>query len=491
VVRLAASGGGRKGFFSPMDGATKRIVVIGGGISGLSAAFRLQELGRRVAPPPEIVLLEASSRLGGVIRTEHRDGVLLEYGPDSFVSVKPAALELVRKVGLEDEIVSTRRHGRRAYVFWGGRPVPLPAGFALFAPTRIAPLLASPLFTLGGKLRMMVEPLIPPSPPPEGDESVASFVRRRLGSEALERVVQPMVGAIWGGDAERLSARAVIPQIVALEGRGGVVRGLMRASRERESAGPRYGTILALRRGMGSLVDALRERLDMVRVRLSAKVESVSRREGLWEVRCAAGECLAADGLIVAVPAYVASPLLAGVDGGLGRLLASIPYGSTAVVNFVFDKDRLRRPIDGFGVVVPPAAGLGTLACSLSSLKFPCRVRDERLLLVRTFLGGVLHEGVMNLGDAELVGMAEKETRLILGLEGSPRLAVLARHPRAMAQYEVGHLDRVAEVEGLVAGLRGLAVAGGALRGVGMPDCIASGTAAAEKVASDLGLHRP
>ena len=465
-----------------------RIVVVGGGIAGLAAAHRLVELARDEGRALDLVLLEAADRLGGTIRTERVDGFLLDAGPDSFISEKPWALALAERVGLGARLRRTDDRFRRTYVVRGGRLRPLPEGFLLLAPTRAWPVLASSVFSWRGKLRLGLDLILPRRSAP-GDESLGSFVRRRLGREALERVAQPLVGGIYTADPDRLSLAATMPRFLALEREHrSLILGLRRTARGGEAAGAsgaRWSLFVTLAGGMEELVDALAARLPAGAVRLSTPAAAIAPVPSGWRVEPRAGSPLQADGVVLAGPAPAMATLVSGADRPLAELLDGIAYASSATVALAYPRAAIRQPLDGFGFVAPRVEGRAILACTFSSVKYPGRAPDGFALL-RVFIGGAMQAGLLARDDAALLQLAHDDVTSLLGITGDPVLARVWRHPAAMPQYEVGHLDRVAAIESRLEALPGLALAGGAYRGVGIADCVRSGEAAAERLNSSL-----
>lgn len=467
-----------------------RVVVVGGGITGLAAAHRLVEATRGAGAPLELTLLEAADRLGGTIRTERTDGFLLEGGPDSFISEKPWALALAERIGLGLRLRATDERFRRTYVVRAGRLHPLPEGFLLLAPTRLWPIVASPVFSWRGKLRMALD-LVLPRGAPDGDESLASFVTRRLGREALERVAAPLVAGIYTADPARLSLAAAMPRFLALEREHrSLILALRRRAAPREVAGAsgaRWSLFVTLADGMEELVQALAARLPAGSVRCGCPAVALSRGAGgaAWQVRLDDGRALPADGVILTGEAHRMAGLVCELDAELGRLLAGIPYASSATVTLAYPRAAIRHPLDGFGFVVPRGEGRAVLACTFSSVKYSGRA-PEGFVLLRVFLGGALGAGDLEHEDAALVRLAHGDLVTLLGIEAAPVLTRVRRHPAAMPQYEVGHLDRVAAIEARLAGLPGLGLAGAAYRGVGIPDCIHAGEAAADRLLAGL-----
>jgi len=459
-----------------------RIAVIGGGISGLAAAHRLVELSRERNRPIELRLLESSRRLGGVIATERTDGFVIEAGPDSFLSEKPAALRLSERLGLADHLIGTREEFRRTFVVHRGRLHPLPDGFLLMAPTQFWPLLTSPLFSWSGKLRMGLDLLLPRARA-GGDETLTSFVTRRLGREALERVAQPLVGGIYTADPDRLSLAATMPRFIEMErAERSLILAMWRRQREAAKAstdgsGARWSLFLSFDTGLQCLVDGIARRLPEGVVRLGEPVQRLERTADGWRID-GHFEC---DGVVVALPAYGAAGLLHQVDPLLADELVAIPYASSAIVTFAVRREDVPHPLDGFGFVVPHVERRALLAGTFSSLKYPGRAPAEFVLL-RAFVGGALQPELLELDDGELLARIRCEFEQLLGIRAQPILSRIARWPRAMPQYHVGHLARVARVDTRLASLPGLRLAGNAFGGVGIPDCIRSGEAAAEQL---------
>jgi oxygen-dependent protoporphyrinogen oxidase len=467
--------------------------VVGGGISGLAAAHRAVELARERALPLELTVLEARDRLGGTIETERADGFVIEAGPDSFISEKPWALGLCRRLGLQERLLRTDDRYRRTFVWYGGRLHPLPDGFQLLAPTKLGPFIGSSLFSWPGKVRMALETALPrgggwTARAPEADESLGSFVRRRLGAEALERVAQPLVAGIYTADPDELSLAATMPRFLELERRErSVVLALWRAGRRAPQAGTsgaRWSLFVTLRGGMEELVEALAARLPAGAVALGRRATGIERAGEGWRVALASGESVAAAAVILAAETHTTGRLLRYVDPAAATLLADVPYASSATVGLAYRRADIPHPLDGFGFVVPRVERRALLACTFSSVKYPGRA-PAGMVLLRGFLGGALDAGVLERSDEDLAGTARAELGEALGVSAEPVLVRVRRWPRAMPQYRVGHLDRVEAIERALARLPGLAVAGSGYRGVGIADCVRSGEVAAARA---LGL---
>jgi oxygen-dependent protoporphyrinogen oxidase len=473
--------------------ARVKLVVVGGGITGLAAAHRAVELARERSTELELTLVEGRDRLGGTIATERAGGFLVEAGPDSFLSEKPWALALCRRLGVEHRLVRTDDRFRKVFVWRGGRLHPLPDGFQLLAPTKLEPFVKSGLFSWPGKLRMALDLVLPRSA--RDDESLGSFVRRRLGREALERVAQPLVAGIYTADPDDLSLTATMPRFSELERRErSIILGLWRANRrapQTGTSGARWSLFVTLQQGLEELVTLLASRLPPGTVMLKHRIDGVERQGGGWRVLGGLGPALEADHVIVAAESYTASRLLRYVDPALATLLGEIPYASSATVTLGYRRADVPHPLDGFGFVVPRSERRAMLACTFSSVKYPGRAPEGQALL-RCFVGGALNERMLESDDAALVSAARDELRQALGITAEPVLTRVARWTKAMPQYHVGHAVRVEAIEQCAAALPGLHLAGGAYRGVGIADCVRSGEAAAERVfgvsaASDCG----
>ncbi len=470
----------------------RRVVVVGGGLTGLSAAHRLTTRGATARCPVEVVLLEAKDRIGGAIWTETRDGFTLEGGADSFITNKPWAVDLCQELGLGDQLIATDPQHRRSFVVREGRLLPVPEGFVLMAPNRLAPLLTTPILSLRGKLRMLMD-LVLPRKTDENDESLASFVRRRLGREALDRLVQPLVGGIYTADPAELSLKATLSQFVSMEQQH---RSLILAARrkaradraaERHASGARYGMFVTLADGMGTLPRTLAGTLPPGSVRTGTVVRRIARPDpsGPWRVELLDGPPIEADAVLLTTEAHASARLVDPLDSDLAQLLRSIPYASSAIANIAYRRDQVTHPLDGFGAVVPAIENRQILAVSFTSVKFPRRA-PAGTVLMRVFVGGATQPELFERDDAEIETIVRRELGELLGASGDPLLFEVARHPRGMPQYTLGHLDRVARIRQRVQSHDRLFLAGNAFDGVGVPDCVRSGQDAADAVLAAL-----
>jgi protoporphyrinogen/coproporphyrinogen III oxidase len=465
----------------------KRIAIIGGGISGLSAAYVLEQH-RRPGAPLEYALYESSSRLGGVLRTEHVDGCLVEAGPDSFLTEKPWAANLCRELGIGDQLIGSNDAQRKTYILVRGRLVPMPDGLLFMVPTRFLSSALSPMFSLSTKLRFMREWFHSPRNS-DADESVAALVQRHYGSEMVERIADPLLAGVYGGEASRLSLRAVLPRFADMESQyGSLGRGMFKAHRKRaaENKSPLF---TSLKGGMQQMSDAIVACLPATSVRLSTPVEVVRYHNRSWSV-AASGEAQCFDTVVMALQAPAAGKLLRAASDALASELNAILYSSSVTVALAFDEKVRAALPPGFGFLVPRTEGKRLLAVTFVHNKFSHRAPENRALL-RCFLGGSRDEQAIELSEEEVVRVVRQELRQILGLTTDPLFTRVYKWKDAMAQYNVGHLERLERIERLRRSLPGLELCGNAYRGIGVPDCIRSGREAAQSAMSFLGLSHP
>jgi protoporphyrinogen/coproporphyrinogen III oxidase len=476
-----------------------RVIVIGGGITGLAAAWRLRESASARAMLVEVKLLESGAGPGGALETIRRDGLVMETGADSFLADKPAARMLADRLGIGGQLVNTQEQFRKTLVMRRGRLVPIPEGFSLMAPTWMGPVWRSELFSPWGKLRMAMEPLVPKRDGAEGDESLAAFVTRRLGGEVLERVAQPLAGGIYTADPATLSIGATLPRFVEMERQhGSLIRGLQAAAKTRDAqargtSGARWSLFLSFRDGMGTLVETLAARLEQT-IRYGSQVSEIERlpegSDTSWLVRCADGSSSEANAVICTAPAYATALMLQGVAPVLAGKLNALSYASAATVNLAWRASDFPKRPDSFGFVVPIIEQRKIIAGSFSSLKFAGRAPDG-IIVARVFIGGALQHGMMDLNDAQMAAAARDEFRDLFGVKVEPLCSYVRRWPNSMPQYLVGHRERVSEIEKRAAELDNLVLAGAYLRGVGIPDCIAGGETAADAILTRLAQSRP
>jgi len=466
---------------------SKKVTVIGGGITGLSAANRLVEISKERNIDIEIILLEQSGRIGGVISTVEKNGFLIEEGADSFITTKPWALNLSNRLGLNSNLIQTNDKFRRTYILRNNKLIPVPEGFLMLAPSRLSPFLTSKLFSWSGKLRMLADLIIPKSSVP--DESLASFVKRRLGKEALERVAQPMISGVYTADPEKLSLRATMPQFLEMEERyGSVIRAMLKGylgnKREtREDSGARYSQFVTYNDGMKTLLNALKANIQGESLRFNQKVIKIEPKEDCWKIITDKAQFLSS-AVILATPSYVAANLIRGFNPSFAADLDKIEYASSAVVISVYKRQAISHDLDGFGFVVPMVENNDLIACSFNSIKFEGRAPQGHVIL-RSFLGGAINPGIYDLEDNEIIDRVSRELVKILGIKSEPEFTSIKRYPKSMPQYHVGHLDLVNKIMGPCK-LVGLELAGNAYYGVGIPDCVRSGEKAAEAIINSL-----
>ncbi|MFQ5343769.1 MAG: protoporphyrinogen oxidase, partial [Anaerolineae bacterium] len=518
----------------------KKVIVIGGGIAGLSTAYYLQKQAAEAGIPIDCTLIESAPRFGGKIATMRRDGFVIEGGPDSFLTQKPWALQLARELGLYDRLLGTNDDRRKVYVLSNGRLVELPDGVMLVVPTKIMPFVTSPLISWPGKLRMGLDLVIPPRRL-NGDESLASFIRRRLGQEALDKIAEPLMAGIHVADPERLSLQATFPRFIDLEQKhGSLIRGMLRrkgergkgkgekgegekekrekgkrrrgekGKREKEAGHNRSSNLqspmlrrgsaqvsnpqspismfMSLRGGLTELVDALVSHLDhratLLAGRRVERIVSQPDAESAYEMRLDDGGALEADAVVLATPAYVSANLVEALNPDLAAGLRQIRYVSTATVSLGFRESDLRRPLDGFGFVIPHSEKRRIAACTWTSTKFDHRAPGDHVL-IRSFVGGAYDEHLVDLDDDAMTRMVRDELADIMGITAEPTTVEIFRWRKGNPQYDVGHLERVAALEATCD--PGLFLAGSAYRGVGLPDCVKNGRETAEQLVEYLG----
>jgi protoporphyrinogen/coproporphyrinogen III oxidase len=451
------------------------VVIVGGGIAGLAAAHRLEQ----VAPSARVALLEADTQVGGWIRTVTDRGFTVEAGPDSFLSAKPAGLRLAREVGLENRLEGVDESSRATYIMHNGALQPLPEGLSGLVPGHLGPLFRSSLLTPWGKLRVAVEQATRARQGAD-DESLGSFMRRRFGGEAYERMIEPLMSGIYGGNGDRLSLLATFPQLRRLEvEHGSVLRGIKRASGP-APAGRRPSPFVAPVEGMEALPRAVRASLTSASVETGMVVTEVRNAGQQFRVETASGAEFSSRSLIITTPAPVTASLMAGLDAGLTEIHRGIAYGSTATVSLGYAPGAVVTDGLGHGYIIPRREGRALMAVTFSSRKFRHRVPDGALL-VRGFVRVGDDPELLARGDDEMIGLVREELRRTRNIVAQPEVCWVFRLPQSMPQYAVGHIDRVAEIERRLSVLPGLFVAGAAYRGVGIPDCIASGEAAADR----------
>ncbi|MFT3773716.1 MAG: protoporphyrinogen oxidase [Minicystis sp.] len=468
----------------------RRVVIVGGGITGLTAAYRLLRRGTDASGAPiTVTLLESRPRLGGNIQTERRDGFVIDAGPDAFVAARPHATALCKEVGLGDRLIGTSEKARKVYIRQDGVPHLLPEGVVLGIPTRLGPLVRTRLFSWPGKIRMGLD-LVLPRRRGGADESVGSFMRRRLGREAVDRLAEPLLGGIYAGNVDALSVRAAFPQLLDLEQKyGSLIRGTLaqRAHRPapRDKAPP--SVFYSLLGGMGELVETLARSIDKLGgiIRIGAEVEAVTagNLDARFHVRVRGeGDPILADDVILASPAFAAADALDGLDRDLANRLRQIPYVSTATVTVGFPRADVPHPLDASGLIIPKGERRDVLAATFVSSKWSGRAPAD-VALMRVFIGGYRDPGALAQSDDELVSLARRELEILVGVRARPVIARVFRYERGNAQPSLGHPERLARLRSLAARHPGLHLAGAAYDGVGIPDCVRQAEEVAARIA--------
>ena len=476
----------------------KRVVIVGGGIAGLSAAFYLHREVTRSGGDIEILLVEKEERFGGCILTEKADGFVIEGGPDCFLSEKPWAMQLCEDLGLGDRLLPTNDEHRRVFILSRGKLHELPEGFMLMIPTSIGPFVMSSLISLPGKFRMAMDLILPRKRSGE-EESLAQFVQRRLGNEALEKIAEPLVAGIHAGTPETMSLRSTFPRFIQLEEEyrslilGMLARRRMAKQFAQRRSGPKRTMFMSLADGMMELTDALAARLDERSLLSDKGVTRIARRgdadfphSPTYQVHLEGGETLEAHCVIVTTPAYVTAGLLHEIDGSLSEVLLSIPYVSTATISLAYRQAEVHHPLDGFGFIIPRAEKRKIMASTWTSVKFSHRSPPDGVLL-RAFVGGAQNEDLVALDDEEMIDVARRELMDIMGITADPILTRIYRWEKSMPQYRIGHGEKLRTLEEKLLRHPGLYLTGCAYRGIGISDCVHDGKLMAERALGFLG----
>ncbi len=466
----------------------KQVAIIGGGITGLAAAQHFHEQ----APDTKFILIEASHRLGGVIKTTPNRGFLIEQAADNFMTKPPVVVQLCERMGLGDQLIGTRPKGRGAMVVRNGRLRPIPPGFLVMAPSRLGPLFKTPILSPLGKLRAAFEYFVRRKTDNQ-DESLQSFISRRFGNQLFERLVQPLVGGIYTADPTRLSVAATMPRFLEMERQhGSLIRAMMKQRKRgkppEQTSGARYGQFAALRGGMSTLIESLQNSLPPESIKLDTPVRRIDPiPHHRWSIQLGdhRNDILEVDNVIVAAPGRHAANMLSHVDSQISNCLNEIEYSSCAIISLAYRREQIGVPLNSFGFVVPLIENRGILSCSFSSLKYEGRA-PEGTILVRAYLGGACQSELLKKSDPDLFEIAKSELTSLLKITGEPLIQNLTRQTDAMPQYHLGHLERVAKIEERLRLFPNLALAGKSLYGVGVPACITSGQQAAKRILQNL-----
>jgi len=480
-----------------MNTAAPHVTIIGGGIAGLATAYYLQKQAQAENLALSYSLIERSPAFGGKITTSLNNGFVIEGGPDSFITQKPWALQLCRELGLEERLIGTNDDRRKTYILSQGRLRTLPDGVMLIVPTKVTPFALSPLISPWGKLRMGMDLFIPPKTDDE-DESLADFITRRLGAEALDKIAEPLMAGIYVADPYRLSLKSTFPRFIAMEQKyGSLIKAMLaqkKAMQNRPAGQERLPLFMTLRGGLNELVEAIIGKLEgeLLTGRTVSELEATSGEGSGYTITMANGQARQTDAVIVATPAYIAARLIEPHQPTLADKLNQIRYLSTATVTVAFNRSEVSHPLNGFGFVVPKSEDCRLMACTWLSTKFDHRAPDDQILL-RTFVGGYKHADLVdNLSDEDLLALVLEELARSMDIQAQPTHHEIYRWPRGNAQYDVGHLDRVAEIEAQAeTTMPGLYLTGSAFRGVGLPDCIHQGEQTATRVIEYLQQSAP
>ena len=475
----------------------KRAIIIGGGISGLSTAYYLQEEVARSKFDLKIILIEKGNQFGGCIVTDEVDNFIIEGGPDCFLAEKPWALQLCEELGLGDRLLCTNEENRRVFILSRGKLHELPEGFMLMVPTSFTPFLKSSLISLPGKFRMAMDLFLPRKRSFE-EESLAQFVKRRLGNEALEKIAEPLVAGIHAGTPETMSLRSTFPRFIQLEDEyrslilGMLARRKMAAKFTRRRSGPKRTMFMSLVNGMMELTDAIEGRLGEVSllpnkkaVRVNRMGKAGTRDQSPYEVHLEGGETMEADSLVLATPTYITGELIGEMAGNLSEVVLSIPCVSTATISLVYRGSEIHHPLDGFGFVIPRAEKRKIMASTWTSVKFAHRSRPDSLLL-RAFVGGAHNEDLVELDDEKMLEVVQGELMDIMGITAQPFLTRVYRWHKSMPQYTLGHAEKLSRIEENLLHYPGLYLTGCGYRGIGIGDCIHDGKLTAERVLKSL-----
>ena len=463
-----------------------RIAIIGGGISGLSAAYYLEQE-RAAGAPVEYSLFESSDRLGGVMFSDKIGDCVVEGGPDSFLTEKPWANQLCAELGIAHDLIGSNDAQRITYILVKGRLIPMPDGLMFMVPTKLIPTALTPLFSWKTKFKMLGELLHPPSPV-DKDETVAQMVERHFGAEVVDRLADPLLSGVYGGDAASLSVRAVLPKFVEMEEYYGSLCRAMLAGRKKLAAMRKANgyapkpLFSSLKGGMQQMIDAIVARLNPQSLRTATAISQLARKDGGWELTTPGG-IEKFDAVIFATPARIASTMLANIDAQLSEDLGKVQYSSSITVTLGYQRDELKSCPPGFGFLIPRSEGTRMLATTFVHTKFPFRAPDNKAL-VRCFLGGAKDQGVLKLNDEEVTALVRKELKQITGLSAEPWFVKVYRWDRAMAQYTPGHLERIERIGETLKQMRNLSIAGNFYKGIGVPDCIRTGKEAAQHMAA-------
>jgi protoporphyrinogen/coproporphyrinogen III oxidase len=464
---------------------SQTIVIVGGGVTGLAAAYHLHKQVKAAARDAKIIVVERDEKLGGKTQTEVVDDMVIEHGPDSFIAHKPWFGQVCKELGLP--LVGTNPNVKSTYIYSRGRMEKLPVGMQIMIPTEVGPFVKTRLISWAGKLRAGMEPLIPVKKTDE-DESIGSFVSRRFGREVLEYIAGPLMGGIHGGDWDGVSIKSTFPMFPKMEKEQGSLLLAGFKNKANKPKGPTGSAFQTVPTGLNQAVVGMVKACEGVDFRTGTAVTELQPVGGKYSVTLSTGETMQADAVVLATPAYVAAELMKEFRGDVTAELNEIPYGNSCVVALAFDRKDIDHPLDASGFLVPHTEPMEVTASTWVSVKWPHSAPEGKVLL-RCFLNRGEGKDWTQASDEEITQTVKKGLEKAMGLKATPKLTRIFRWPRSMAQYRVGHLERIDRVDALMKQQPGLYLAGAAYRGVGLPDCVREGNQAAERIAKHLGWN--
>ncbi len=478
----------------------KNVIVIGAGMAGLAAAYKVRRAATAEGHEVSVTVVEKDGRIGGKVASEMVDGFVVDGGPDSFLTEKPALHRIAELLGMSDARLPSDESRKKTLILARGKLHEMPDGVMMFAPTKFVPFATTGLFSPAGKARMAMDLVIPKKNVAEGernDETLESFVVRRMGRECLDRLAEPLVGGVHASDPAVMSLAATFPRLLDMEQKHGSLMLAFLESRKKveemrrkyppKPGAPKRTFFSTFEGGMQQLTDGMADAIGRDDILLGTAVDKLERTGSGWKVTLADGRSLDADAVIVATEGWAARSLVAGASPAASAALAKIPHSSSATVSLGFDSEDIGFDLNAFGVLCPLVEKRSLMAATYSSTKWPGRAPSGSTLM-RGFVGGPHNQEIVGKSDDELVSIVTAELRDILGLTREPSFARVFRWVDGMPQYTLGHLDRVAAIQTEMETIPGLALAGGSYTGVGLPNCAESGEAAATKVLSDLDI---
>lgn len=460
---------------------SKKVAIIGSGISSLACAVMLKEAGI------DFVIFEKEKELGGKIKTEYENNFVIEAGPDSYLPEKYWSVQLIKKVGLEEEMLCSNDEHKGTFIYSGGKLHPLPEGVMLMVPTMIMPLLKSSLITWGGKIRMGLELFIPPKKD-DSDESLAQFVTRRLGKECLEKIAEPLVAGIHTSNPDNMSVKATFPRFVEMEKKyGSLIKGMVQAMKNKPAPQPnarKMTYFMSLKKGMAELVEGCKKFIGEEKIITNKQVSKILKDNSKYIVITKDGFQDKYDYVVLGTPSYITAELIEDMDNNLASLLKKIEWSSSATISLAYKKTDINVELKGFGFIVPKVENRRINACTWSSIKWSFRSPDD-YILIRSFVGGGHHEELVDESDEKLTNIVREELKDIAKIHANPIFTKVYRWYKGMPKYTVGHLDRIAEIDNSLKKYKGIYLIGCSYKGIGIGDCVKSGFDTAKTVIDD------